>query len=290
MIHIETVRYLVWIILENKRDKIGTVVCRPSSNGGSMIISSSNPQMKQIAAMIKKAKARNEMDAYIVEGIRMVREVPEDMCVKIYASESFLKQHPEMLNKAECVSDKVFKDISDTKTPQGIMAIVKQHHYTIKDMLKRHKNPLFLVLESIQDPGNLGTMIRMAEGAGASGIIMNTSTVDVYNPKVVRSTMGSVFRVPFVYVEDLLGTAQNLKKEGVHLYAAHLKGKHFYFEEDYKSASAILIGNEAAGLSDELSDMADTYIKIPMDGKVESLNAAMAATILMYEAKRQRMS
>lgn len=255
-----------------------------------MITSSSNPQMKQVAAMIKKAKARNEMDAFVVEGIRMVREVPEDMLIKMYASESFLKEHPDMAKSAECVSDKVFKDISDTKTPQGIMALVRQSHYTMEDMMKLHDHPLFLVLESIQDPGNLGTMLRMAEGAGASGIIMNTSTVDIYNPKVVRSTMGSVFRVPFIYVDDLTAAAKQLKKDGVHLYAAHLKGEHYYFQENYTLSSAILIGNEAAGLSDTLAAMADTYIKIPMDGKVESLNAAMAATILMYEAKRQRIS
>ena len=255
-----------------------------------MITSSSNPQMKQAAAMLKKAKARNDADAYIVEGIRMVREIPKAQLLRVYASESFLKEHTEMVSAAECVSDKVFKEISDTKTPQGIMAVVRQEHYTLEKMMRMDKNPLFLMLESIQDPGNLGTMLRMAEGAGATGIIMNRSTVDIYNPKVVRSTLGSVFRVPFVYVDDMTEAAKQLQSAGIHLYAAHLKGENYYFQEDFRSSAAVMIGNEAAGLSDELSAMADTYIKIPMAGQVESLNAAMAATILMYEARRQRMS
>lgn len=258
-----------------------------------MITSTSNPKVKELEGLVKKAKNRRLADVFIVEGIRMVQEIPERALKKIYASESFEKAHPDLETRfhvpVEILSDKVFKAVSDTQTPQGILGIVKQKHYTLKDLLDKHKNPLFLVLESIQDPGNLGTMIRMAEGAGAAGIIMNSQTADIYNPKVVRSTMGSIFRVPYFYTEDLMATLGTLKAKGVHLYAAHLKGEHYYFQEDFKGAAAILIGNEAAGLSDEIADTADTYIKIPMDGKVESLNAAMAATILMYEAKRQRL-
>jgi len=254
-----------------------------------VIASSANPQIRQISAMIKKVKARNEADAYVVEGIRMVREIPAEDRLGVYASESFLKQYQGETSDIVPVTDKVFKEISDTKTPQGIMAVVRQKHYAVKDLINKEKVPLFLMLESIQDPGNLGTMLRMAEGAGVTAVIMNRSTVDIYNPKVVRSTMGSVFRVPFVCVADLGKTAQQLKAAGVSLYAAHLKGRHYYFQEDYTKATAVMIGNEAAGLSDALAAMADSYIKIPMGGHVESLNAAMAATILMYEARRQRM-
>ena len=255
-----------------------------------LISSSSNPQMKQIAAMLKKAKARNEENAYIVEGIRMVREIPKEDLKQVYISEAFANSHPEWQDKAVTVTDKVFKTISDTATPQGIMAVAKQKHYTLEALLKTTKNPpLFLILESIQDPGNLGTMLRMAEGAGATGLIMNRETADIYNPKVVRSTMGSIFRVPFVYTDDLKGTLHKLQGEGMQLFAAHLKGKGYHFDVSYTGSSGILIGNEAAGLSDDIADMADTYIRIPMDGQVESLNAAMAATIIMYEAKRQRI-
>lgn len=145
-----------------------------------------------------------------------------------------------------------------------------------------------MILEHLQDPGNLGTIIRAGEGAGVTGVIMDASTADIYNPKVIRSTMGSVLRVPFVYTEDLCGTLQWLKKQDVRLFAAHLKGKNSYEQENYCQSTGFLIGNEANGLSDEAASLADTYIRIPMAGRVESLNAAVAASVLMFEAARQR--
>ena len=117
---------------------------------------------------------------------------------------------------------------------------------------------------------------------------MNKTTVDLFNPKTIRSTMGSIYRVPFFVAEDLEETMQELKEKGVKLYAAHLKGTMQYDEPDYTGATGFLIGNEGNGLSDEIANLADTYIKIPMEGKVESLNAAISASLLMYEANRQR--
>ena len=145
-----------------------------------------------------------------------------------------------------------------------------------------------MVLENIQDPGNLGTILRTAEGAGVNGILMSRDTVDIFNPKTIRSTMGSVYRVPFLYVEDICETVRELKNKGISAYAAHLKGIGSYDEQDYTKGTAFLIGNEGNGLTDELADLADTYIRIPMYGKVESLNAAIASAVLMYEAQRQR--
>ena len=153
---------------------------------------------------------------------------------------------------------------------------------------KDGKPALLMILEHLQDPGNLGTIIRAGEGAGVTGVIMDASTADIYNPKVIRSTMGSVLRVPFVYTEDLCGTLQWLKKQDVRLFAAHLKGKNSYEQENYCQSTGFLIGNEANGLSDEAASLADTYIRIPMAGRVESLNAAVAASVLMFEAARQR--
>ncbi len=150
------------------------------------------------------------------------------------------------------------------------------------------KAPLLLVTENVQDPGNLGTMFRTAEGAGVTGILMSRDTVDIFNPKTIRSTMGSIYRMPFLYTEDLKKDISELQKEGIHFYAAHLKGKASYDEADYQKPSAFLIGNEGNGLTTEIADLADVYIRIPMEGKLESLNAAMAAGILMYEANRQR--
>ena len=186
------------------------------------------------------------------------------------------------------LSDELFKKVSDTQTPQGILCVMKQFHYKLDDLFQK-ENPLFLILEDIQDPGNLGTMMRTAEGAGVDGVIMTKATVDIYNPKTIRSTMGSIYRMPFMYTDDLLGVMKQLQEKKVKLYAAHLKGTSFYHELDYKGGTAFLIGNEGNGLKEETAQAADVYMKIPMQGKVESLNAAVASVILMYEAARQRM-
>ena len=145
-----------------------------------------------------------------------------------------------------------------------------------------------LVLDNLQDPGNLGTIFRTAEAAGVTGIILSSDCVDIYNPKVVRSTMGAVLRMPFLYVEDLPGAIGELKKEGILVYAAHLAGERAYDEEDYTTGCAFLIGNEGNGLRDEVAACADRRILIPMCGRAESLNAAVAAAVLMFEAGRQR--
>jgi TrmH family RNA methyltransferase len=134
----------------------------------------------------------------------------------------------------------------------------------------------------------MGTIFRTAEAAGVNGIIMNRECVDLYSPKVVRSTMGAMFRMPFLIVPDLQEEVRRLKSEGVQVYAAHLKGTKNHFQFDYHTPTAFMIGNEGNGLSDELSSLADQYLRIPMHGKTESLNAAVAATVLMYEVLRQR--
>lgn len=258
-----------------------------------MISSTSNAQVKQVAALTKKAKYRKETGLFVVEGSRMFAELPKDRIHAVYATEKFLadKSHKAMMNgikKVEVVSDDVLKAMSDTQTPQGILALVKQYEYQVEDILHMPGQAHLMILETIQDPGNLGTILRAGEGAGVTGVIMNSTTADIYNPKVIRSTMGSIYRVPFVYVDDLRATLKLLKKQNIHLYAAHLAGKNSYDEEDYKGATGFLIGNEANGLEDETAGLADTLIRIPMLGKVESLNAAVASSILMFEAARQR--
>ena len=172
--------------------------------------------------------------------------------------------------------------------PLGIISTCNPSHCfmdTVEQLAE--ENALLLVLENLQDPGNLGTILRTGEGAGVTGIIMSRDTVDIYNPKVIRSTMGSIFRVPFVYADNMEQVMEFLKKNQITAYAAHLDGTN-YTKEDYRKSSAFFIGNEGNGLSDGLTRAADRKIKIPMSGNVESLNAAMAAGLLMYEARRQR--
>ncbi len=262
-----------------------------------MISSTTNKQVKFVNSLVKKAKTRREEDLFVAEGLRMCQEIPKDRIHSLYISESFQK-NPECkkltsgVRHVEVVTDEVFKALSDTQTPQGILALVKQYHYTLEEVAKTASETgtgaHVMILERLQDPGNLGTIVRAGEGAGVTGILMDQDTADIYNPKVIRSTMGSVLRVPFVYTSDLKGALKILKSRGIRLYAAHLKGEHSYDQEDYRKDIGFLIGNEGNGLSDEIADMADTYIRIPMAGRVESLNAAVAASVLMFETARQR--
>lgn len=255
-----------------------------------MITSTANAQVKDVINLIKKSGERKNRGLFVIEGIRMFREIPSRYIHKIYASESFACENRSMLSEYEyeTVSDKVFSQMSDTKTPQGIMAVVKMPKYTMADITDRSENPLMVILENIQDPGNLGTIVRTAEGAGASGIIMSKNTVDIFNPKTIRSTMGSLFRVPFIYVEDITTAMEELHEKNIATYAAYLEGSMDYCEPDYSRAGAIIIGNEGNGLTKETAKLAKNRIRIPMGGKLESLNAAISAAVIMYEAARQR--
>lgn len=262
-----------------------------------MITSTSSSQVKHVISLLSKAKERKKNNEYVVEGIRMVSEVPADLLVKIYMSERFQNNNSEYVKELvkkqgisdgsiEIVADNVFDRMSQTQTPQGIMAVVRMKDNSLSDMLSG--NPLLILVENLQDPGNLGTIIRMGEGAGVTGVIMSPNTVDIYNPKTIRSTMGSIFRVPFIYVQDFGEAVSECQKSGVKVYAAHLDGKNTYLGEDYSTPTAFLIGNEGNGLTDDITKQADTLIRIPMEGEIESLNAAIACTILTYEAVRQR--
>ena len=260
-----------------------------------MITSTSNAQIKELAKLQKKSRLRDEKGIFLVEGPRMTEEIPAERIEKVYASESFAKKNKEFLEKlqapVELLTDTVFAYVSDTKTPQGILLVMEQRSCEICEMLDldaQGRKPLLMVLDNLQDPGNLGTILRAGEAAGVTGVIMSHDCVDIYNPKVIRSTMGSVYRMPFVYVEHLPETLEVLAEAGIHSYAAHLKGKGWYDEQSYVGGTAFLIGNEGNGLTDHLSSQADTLIRIPMEGKLESLNAAVASAILMYESYRQR--
>lgn len=166
-----------------------------------MITSTSNARVKELVQLQKKSKVRNEQGVFLVEGVKMYQEIPQDQLVKVYVSETFADKQKEEINrlkdrrKLEYLSDHVFQYVSDTKTPQGILCVVRQSTYCLEDILEAEDAHL-LVLDNLQDPGNLGTILRTAEGAGVTGIIISKESVDIYNPKVIRSTMGSIYRVP----------------------------------------------------------------------------------------------
>ncbi len=256
-----------------------------------MITSTGNTQIKNVMQLNQKAKARREQGLFAAEGIKMFLEAPADWISRIYVSES-LSKDARVMERArqfpfEIVADNVFRQMSDTQTPQGVLTLLKKPSYSMEDILQG-ENPLVVILEDLQDPGNAGTIFRTGEGAGVSGIFLTKTSVDVTNPKVIRSTMGSIYRIPFLYVEDVVSLKHILKQKNIHTFAAHLQGKNSYDREDYQKGSAFFIGNEGKGLTEKAASAADCLIRIPMCGQVESLNAAMAAGILMYEAARQR--
>lgn len=276
-----------------------------------IISSKDNKKIKYLRSLLEKGSARKKNRQFIVEGIKLVDEalVYGKVC-EIILSESLYKEiisggliknalladngknliaYVNEANSTTVVSDAVFKTVSETINPQGVVAIVTMPEYEIlnEGFLTQTYNKTgkikLLILEDTADPGNLGTIMRTAEAAGVTGVIMGRGTVDIFNPKAVRSTMGSIFRLPFIYVEDVRETIRELKKYGISFYAAHLKGKQSYKDVKYSDKAGILIGNEARGLSPETAELADIYIIIPMQGKVESLNAAVAAALMMYE-------
>ena len=256
-----------------------------------MITSVNNGQVKNIIQLNQKTKARREQGFFVAEGRKMFGEAPADWIEKVYVSET-LTSDPALMEQVEklpydIVADSVFRQMSDTQTPQGILTVLRRPSYTLEDILGG-KNPLVMVLEDLQDPGNAGTILRTGEGAGVSGVLLTRTCVDITNPKVIRSTMGSVYRMPFLYVESVVSLTQELKKHNIRTFAAHLKGRNSYDQESYTGGTAFLIGKEGKGLTEEAANSADCLIRIPMCGKVESLNAAMASGILMYEAARQR--
>lgn len=260
-----------------------------------MISSSSNPKIKQVVLWQNKSKERKKEEVFLAEGLKMFEEAPLSMVKEVYLTQRFLdkcKQHQDILHKLnhsgyDIVTEEIFQKIADTKTPQGILTVLKQPKYEIEQLLCA-ENSMFLILEDIQDPGNLGTIVRTGEGAGISAIIMTGKTVDIYNPKVIRSTMGSIYRVPHIYIEETKEAILRVQEKSIKVYAAHLSGREFYEECFFTEGIAFLIGNEGNGLKEETVAFADSLLKIPMEGKLESLNASVAASILMYEAYRQR--
>lgn len=253
------------------------------------LISAANKKIKQLQAYNRSAKKRREAGVFVAEGIRLCREVPEKYLSEVYLTSDLLGETQDLKAPYFLVDGAVFSKISDTQTPQGILALCSRPEYSFADILGRDgRTPLVVVLEDIQDPGNLGTIMRVSEAAGVTGVIMSRGCADIFSPKAVRATMGSIFRVPFIISEDIHESIEELKKTGITVYAAHLQGSEDYSKLDFKEPSAFLIGNEGNGLKDETAALADKRLFIPMEGAIESLNAGVATAVLVYEVHRQR--
>lgn len=258
-----------------------------------MITSASNGRIKYIDNLMQKAKFRRSEGKFVAEGIKMFMEAPKADVLEVYIKEgaydSFDTETKKKLERIgyEVLSEPVFKKVADTVTPQGILSVIKIRESSIEDILS-DENPIIAVLENIQDPGNIGTIIRTAEGAGVNGLLLSRDCVDIFNPKVIRSTMGSVFRMKFAYA-DIDSVFDSFRSKKIETYALALdKNAKAYDLFDYKKPVAFFVGNEGNGLKENTIKECDHTAYIPMCGEVESLNASVAASLMMYEIFRQR--
>lgn len=242
---------------------------------------------------LKIKKNRDKEGVFIAEGLRFISEVPADWTVEAYAvSESFAAENDlsgyEKKAEVLCLPDALFALVCDTENPQGILAVCKKLAWDMEAVFAK-ETPFFLLAEELNDPGNLGTVIRTADACGADAVFLSKGSVDLYNPKVLRSTMGSLFHVPVLQNVDLNEISKKLKEKQIPLYGAHLRGDGYLYDLNLKTSCAFIIGNEARGLSDKAANLCDQWVKIPMPGQAESLNASIAAGVLLYEVVRQRL-
>lgn len=259
-----------------------------------MIESRSNTQVKRIQRLKKSARFRRQEKVFLAEGFKMTGEALRNGCVQtIYVSEKAGQEYEERLSQdaagvpVEFVKASVFRELSDTSTPQGVMAVVEMPSYDRETIVER-KDAALVCLEDIRDPGNLGTIFRTAEGAGMTAVVLSDGCVDLFNPKVVRSTMGALFRQPYYIVEHMADEVRRLRDGGFTVYAGALDAREEYTSCSYEGRVGILIGNEANGICGETKALVSREIRIPMEGEVESLNAAVCAALFMYEIPRSR--
>ena len=258
-----------------------------------VITSKDNEKIKEIKKL-KEKKYREETNLFVVEGIKIVKEAIEydaDIQKIVISNDAIGYEVDEevlkIIQKYEVmiVSQNVFESISDVKTPQGILAVIKNKENVKVD----YNEDVIFILDNIQDPGNLGTIIRTLDAAGIKQLIVSNDTVDYMSPKVLRSTMGGAFRVNVIVADDLLNMIDEIKKNGFEVAVTDLATDKSIYDVDYNK-KAIVIGNEANGVSDEVKNKADIRVKIPMLGKAESLNAAVATSVIAYEYVRQKLS
>lgn len=254
-----------------------------------IIVSKDNETIKNIRKL-KEKKYRDENNLYIIEGVNLIKEAIDEKAniETIVICEEYLKDTSIISASVKYnsidVDSKVFDSISDVKNPQGILAVIKKEN--AKSI--NYDEDIIVILEDIQDPGNLGTIIRTIDSAGLSQIIVSANTTDVFNSKVVRSTMGAIFRVNVIESNNLEETIKEIEKNKFKICATSLEKSKSIYDIEYKKI-AIIIGNESNGVSKELLELAKEKIKIPMIGKTESLNASVATGVILYEYVRQKL-
>ena len=263
-----------------------------------MITSKSNPTVREIR-LLKQAKYRQACGEYFIEGVRLVEEALRQAVpvLKLAYSPRLerTERGAEVLSSARkkipgaewlYLSDEVMATLCDTQTHQGILAVLKKEERGFEEL--GQKKAMIVLLHELQDPGNLGTIFRLADAGGSGGLILSRGTIDPYSPKVVRASMGSLWRVPFLKDQDLGECLNRLRSRGYRILATAVRGAPSLWEVDFSRPAAVLFGQEGAGLPQDLMKAADGLFTIPMTPQVDSLNVAMAAGLVIYEAFRQK--
>ena len=257
-------------------------------------ISSKENELIKHIKKLKDKKERDSSNEYVIEGIKLIQEAIQEnvnikqiiVCDDCDKTESIPKDLMYEIAKYDCiyVTKKIFKYISEVQEPQGILAVIEKNNL---DREIDYSQDIIVALDDVQDPGNLGTILRTVDSIGLTQILVSKGTADSYNPKVVRSTMGAIFRIKIIECEDLEKTLKEIKKHKFKVVVTSLQTENSIYEINYNK-KVIVIGNEAKGVEKNIQELADEKIKIPMLGKTESLNASVATGIVLYEYVRQK--
>ena len=260
-----------------------------------MLTSTRNPLVKQLRALGESAKDRKEQGLFLVEGTHAITEAiatayPLSI---VCCTEKWIAANPDLydqiesstdeIEKLEIVSEEVLQAIATTKNPDGAIAVALLPSREVANI-----NTLGLALETIQDPGNIGAIVRSAVAVGIDGMLVSSDSVDLTNPKIIRATAGQWFRCAMQTSNHLADDIRKLQSQGIKAISTIATAKKTYWDYDFRQPTLILLGNEGKGLSEELIELADEAVSIPQSDQVESLNISICAALLLYEAKRQR--
>ena len=271
-----------------------TIIKDSPSGAGRAITSAQNPKIKRLLQLQQKSSERRKAGLFVVEGIREVERCVEkgyEINTIFYLNKPMAENVSEIIEKNKGiklfeVSPTIYEKIAYRGSTEGIIAEVKTKDKTLND-LNLSENPLVVVLESVEKPGNLGAILRSADAAGADALIVCDPLTDLYNPNLIRNSTGAIFSVPCVACtsEECI---KYLKESNIQILTAQLQNSELYYDTDMKRGTAIVMGTEATGLTDIWRKAADAHIRIPMLGITDSLNVSVSAAILLYEAVRQR--
>ena len=256
------------------------------------ISSLQNQKVKQLVLLQQKSSERRQSDLFVVEGLRELRH-----CVSkgyeiesLFFCQQLLTEQIDDLRAEQIyeVTPQVYEKIAYRGSTEGVMAVMRMKHLRLGDLQLREQ-PLIVVLESVEKPGNLGAVLRSADAAGADAVVVCDPLTDLYNPNLIRASIGALFTVPTV-ATDSATCIQFLKQRGIRILTAQLQDSELYYDTDMRCGTAIVMGTEATGLTNQWREAADAHIRIPMCGRLDSLNVSVSAAILLFEAVRQRLS